>query len=89
MNGIVINYQSEKGFGFIEPLIGKPGAKTVFFHAAAVTGIKAGEQPGIPMGCEVSFDLVRGHDGVQAANLRVVKVSAARLWPENPSGVNP
>ena len=81
MTGIVENYNPIRGFGFIQPLMGKPGtAANVYFHHSAV--VRHGDaEPALPKGCEVRFDLVRGgKDGrLQAANVQVVKVNASLL----------
>jgi cold shock CspA family protein len=88
MTGIVKFFNARRGMGFIEPLIGRPGAKHIYFHATSVKGIKLGEQAGVPVGAEVRFDLCRGELGPQAANLEVVKISAAVLWPTASVGAN-
>lgn len=79
MIGIIQKYDAVRGFGLIAPLIGKPdSAVLVFFHCSAIVGHRRGEEPGIPTGAEVEFDLVRGDRGPQAANvrLRILKSSA-------------
>jgi hypothetical protein len=48
MTEIVKSYNTEKGYGFIQPLIGKPNETSkVFFHISSVIGIgsKAGISP--------------------------------------------
>ena len=78
MVGIVRKYDNVRGFGLIMPLIGKPdSAALVFFHVSAIAGRTPGEDPAIPTGAEVEFDLCRGDRGPQAANvtLRILKSS--------------
>lgn len=68
MNGIVTSYNVKRKFGFIRPLVGTPDeTMRVFFHQSAVMS-----SAGIPIGAEVSFRLVRGDHGPQAANVRPV-----------------
>lgn len=76
MNGIVRSYNDAKGYGFIQPLIGKPDeVQNVYFHISGVAR-KGRERPTVVRGAEVSFDVVRGDRGPQAANvqLRTVKL---------------
>ncbi|PEY37689.1 cold-shock protein [Bacillus cereus] len=62
MQGKVKWFNNEKGFGFIEI----EGADDVFVHFTALQGegYKALEE-----GQEVSFDIVEGNRGPQAANV--------------------
>ncbi|EEL51306.1 cold-shock protein [Bacillus cereus] len=62
MQGKVKWFNNEKGFGFIEI----EGADDVFVHFSAIQGdgYKALEE-----GQEVSFDIVEGNRGPQAANV--------------------
>jgi CspA family cold shock protein len=55
-------FNSEKGFGFIE----REGGKDVFVHFSAINmdGYKSLEE-----GWEVTFDVVEGAKGPQAANV--------------------
>ena len=64
-NGIVKWFNSEKGFGFISV----EGGDDVFAHFSAITaeGIKTLEE-----GQKVSFDIVEGARGPQAANITVL-----------------
>jgi cold shock CspA family protein len=74
MNGIVRRYNDRRGFGFIEGLTGHPGANPeIFFHVSSVEGCIAP-----PVGCEVSFIVVRGEKGPQAADVRLVRVRLPR-----------
>ncbi|MGG0177225.1 MULTISPECIES: cold-shock protein CspD [Bacillaceae] len=65
MQGKVKWFNNEKGFGFIEV----EGGDDVFVHFSAIQteGFKSLEE-----GAEVSFDIVEGNRGPQAAN--VVKI---------------
>ncbi|MEH7457974.1 cold-shock protein CspD [Bacillus sp. JJ1127] len=62
MQGKVKWFNNEKGFGFIE----MEGADDIFVHFTAIQGdgYKALEE-----GQEVSFDIVEGNRGPQAANV--------------------
>ena len=80
MTGIIVSYHPSQGYGFIQPLIGKPDSTpNVYFHSTAICR-KNGEEPALPRGAEVKFDLVRADGGrVQAANIRLMKVNASAL----------
>ncbi|KQL42201.1 MULTISPECIES: cold-shock protein CspD [Bacillaceae] len=62
MQGKVKWFNNEKGFGFIEV----EGGDDVFVHFSAIQtdGFKSLEE-----GAEVSFDIVEGNRGPQAANV--------------------
>jgi len=64
-NGKVKWFNSEKGFGFIE----SDGGQDVFVHFSAiqVEGFKTLEE-----GQSVSFEIVEGTRGPQAANVKTV-----------------
>jgi CspA family cold shock protein len=65
MDGIVRFFDPSRHFGFIQPLVGKPDSTPdVYFHASAVQGGAC-----IPAGAEVSFRVVRGDKGPQAADV--------------------
>lgn len=60
-NGTVKWFNASKGFGFIEP---EEGGKDAFIHISAL------ERAGIPTlndGQKVSYELVAGRDGKEAA----------------------
>ncbi len=65
MNGIVKWFNSEKGFGFITTDAGQD----VFAHFSAIQrdGFKTLEE-----GQKVSFDIVDGPKGPQAANITIL-----------------
>lgn len=75
MHGIIKSFNAHRGYGFIEPLIGKPGARMVFFHVSTLRGHTA------PIGTRVSFSLVDGPKGPQAADVELRKISGQALWP--------
>jgi Cold shock proteins len=81
MTGLIKNYNSVKGYGFIIPLIGKPDTtEAVFFHVSSVLGRQRGQEPVIPRGAECSFDLVRAErGGVQATNVCIRHLSGSAL----------
>lgn len=80
MTGIVRVYFPQRGFGFLHPLTGiGPDAPQVFFHASAIRGARRGEPLAIPKGAEVSFKLVRGERGPQAADVRLKELSGSVL----------
>ena len=66
--GTVKWFNAEKGFGFIER---ENGGNDVFVHFSAITmdGYKALDQ-----GAVVSFDVVEGAKGPQAANVSLANV---------------
>jgi cold shock CspA family protein len=77
MTGIVKTFNGR--YGFISPLVGKPGeTPEVYFHATAVKG----KRGGIPAGAEVSFKLVRGEKGPQAAEVEAREVSWGKFVRE-------
>ena len=83
MNSIMRSYFDSKKFGFITPLVGKPGTTPdVNFHGSAIR--KRGRaSPGLPRGAEVRFDVVRGERGLQAANIELVRVRLSSRESQN------
>lgn len=63
--GKVKFFNAEKGFGFIT----EDNGKDVFVH---YTGIKAEGYKSLEEGQKVSFDIVEGNRGPQAANVEVI-----------------
>ena len=77
MTGIVRSYNDRRGYGYIQPLIGRPDTTPdVFFHISSVRG---GIAP--PKGAEVRFLLVRGERGPQAADIELMTLNAKALAP--------
>ena len=68
-NGIVKWFNSEKGFGFISV----EGGDDVFAHFSAINldGFKTLEE-----GQKVSFDIVEGARGPQAANITIIIIDS-------------
>lgn len=65
-NGTVKWYNSQKGYGFIQP---DSGARDVFLHVSALE--RAGIS-NVDEGQKVSFDIERGRDGrASASNLQL------------------
>lgn len=64
-NGTVKWFNSQKGFGFIQP---SDGGKDVFVHVSAVE--RAG-LPGLTEGQKVSFDVVTERGKTAAGNLKL------------------
>lgn len=74
MKGIVKNFNREKGFGFITPLIGKPGAvEDLWFHACNVRSSR-GRVEVVPRGAECHFVITRGEKGLQAADITLIEL---------------
>lgn len=66
-NGTVKWFNSQKGFGFIQP---ESGSRDIFLHISAVE--RAGLSS-VDEGQKVTFDVERGRDGREsAANLQLV-----------------
>ena len=87
MTGIVRCW-TNRDFGFIQPLVGKPGkVDDVFCHKMAL----ADGLPGLLVGAEVVFDLIRSNRGTQAANVHYQKrkVNAAVLIRQEVDAVQP
>jgi cold shock CspA family protein len=79
MTGLVKRYDPDRGWGLIQPLIGAPGADLVFYHFTALPRLEDGSRVEPPVGAEVSFLLVRGEKGPQAAAVRLRKISGREL----------
>lgn len=67
VTGIVKWFNSEKGYGFIEP---SDGSADLFAHYSAINsnGFRALEE-----GDSVSYDAEEGPKGLQAANITVLR----------------
>ena len=81
MVGLIQGWNDRRGFGWILPLVGRPhDVDLVFAHVTAVIGRAPGETAGLPVGCEVDFQLVRRADGrPQAASIRPRTLNAKVL----------
>jgi len=65
--GTVKWFNSQKGYGFIQP---NDGSKDVFVH---ITDVERAGLTGLNEGQKVSFDLTRGQQGkMSATNLKAV-----------------
>jgi cold shock protein len=74
MTGLVKYFDERRGYGFIQPLIGLgPNAPELFFHISAVCRSKPDCRRGVPCGAEVSFKIVRGNKGPQAADVELIE----------------
>jgi cold shock CspA family protein len=76
--GTVFSFDSEKGFGFIEPDGHKPGDLHVFVHYSAIlvngNGHQATPYRSLAKGQRVKFQIVAGNDRKPAAvNVRAVE----------------
>lgn len=68
INGTVKWFNSEKGFGFIQP---EDGGKDVFVHFRQVNRTGHGRVE-LDEGQRVSFEIEEGQKGPQAANVTLV-----------------
>ncbi|MEP7366193.1 MAG: cold shock domain-containing protein [Acidobacteriota bacterium] len=78
MTGLIVSYDSARGYGWIKPLIGRPDeVGNVFVHRSQLRGCAA-----LPKGAQVRFDLVRGGNGrgPQAANVKLVTLPVRSLY---------
>jgi len=64
-NGTVKWYNSQKGYGFIEP---EAGGKDVFLH---VTALEAAGIRGIDDGQKISYELKEEHGKTSATNVQL------------------
>jgi cold shock CspA family protein len=87
MNGIVKSWNRD--YGFITPLIGRPGqVDDIFAHKLAL----ADGMQGLLVGAEVTFDLVRSDRGVQASGVRMLrerKINASVLIRDESDALKP
>lgn len=68
MNGTVKWFNSEKGFGFIQP---EDGGKDVFVHFRQINRTGYG-QVNLEEGQKVSFQIGEGNKGPQAENVTII-----------------
>jgi CspA family cold shock protein len=64
VNGTVKWFNDEKGFGFIE----QEGGKDIFTHHSAINANGGGRRT-LREGQKVSFEIVQGKKGLEAANV--------------------
>jgi cold shock protein len=81
--GTVKFFNSQKGFGFIQP---SDGAPDVFVHVSAVE--RAG-MSGLVEGQKVSFDVITERGKKAASNLQAAERLRCRLQKLSPPGANP
>lgn len=62
MTGTIIYYNSEKGFGFIQP---DESQEDIFFHISKCNGI-----PEVQM--RVKYDIADGRKGIEAVNVSII-----------------
>ena len=65
-NGTVKWFDDQKGFGFIRPA---DGGKDVFVHRTGIAAGSGGGRKTLADGQTVTFDIVEGSRGPQAANV--------------------
>lgn len=68
MNGKVVNYNAERGFGFLRPDSATGGDKDIYFHVSGL--VDKAQNP--DRGDLVSFDLIDGTRGPQAVDIKLV-----------------
>lgn len=71
MNGTVKWFNNPKGYGFISPAA---GGKDVFVHYTAIDAEQGGYKS-LAENDEVTFEVVQGPKGPQAANVSVVRAA--------------
>lgn len=84
MDGIVLRFNEHRGFGFIRPLIGQKHIPDLFFHVSALVSMKTA-----PVGARVSFKLIDGAKGPQAADIEIRELSGSVLWPGSEDSPSP
>jgi cold shock CspA family protein len=82
MDGIVRSFSAARGYGFLQPLIGKPDVEWIYFH---VSSLKFGSRA-LPVGARVRFVLCDGSRGrPQAADVELIRLSGAVLTANRPA----
>lgn len=81
MQGTVVKFDTEKGFGFIQP---DGQAEQVFVHASAVTA--AGR---LPPGQRVTFDVTASPKGLRASNVVVAGATAKAAQTRRTAPISP
>lgn len=70
LRGVIARFDTRRGFGWLHPVSGRPGAVEIFFHRSVI------EDSGIlPVGAEVEFDLLKSTRGPQAYHVRPIPAS--------------
>ena len=64
--GTIVNFNAEKGFGFIRP---DGGGDNLFFHVSTTTGIA---QEDLVSGASVSFHTIKGERGLVASQISLI-----------------
>ncbi len=65
--GIIVNFNEEKGFGFIRP---DGGGDNLFFHISSTNGIA---QEDLVSGAPVSFSTIKGDRGLVASQVSLIE----------------
>ncbi len=74
MDGIVRDWNSRKGYGWIQPLIGRPDETAdVFCHISQLRRGRGEDPIPPPIGARVRFSLCQGSKGLQAAGVSIVE----------------
>ena len=68
VTGIVKWFDDKKGFGFVKP---DDGTEDVFAHYSAIATSDSGARKSLNENQKVSFEIVQGPKGKQAANIKI------------------
>ena len=67
LRGIIARFDTRRGFGWLRPVLDRPGAVEIFFHRSVIE-----DSGNLPTGCEVEFELVKSIRGPQAYHVRAI-----------------